>query len=74
VTRNYKDIKETREQLVIDGKAQLLTQVQLSVALGVHPITISRWTNSNVIPSYRLGKVVRYDLQSVLKAMEGKQP
>jgi Helix-turn-helix domain len=46
------------------------TQRELAEALSLCPETISRWTKARLIPCHRVGRVVRYDLAAVLRAIE----
>jgi excisionase family DNA binding protein len=42
---------------------------QLAEALAVGRTTIENWTRSRRIPSLKIGRVLRYDLQKVLAAL-----
>jgi excisionase family DNA binding protein len=49
----------------------LVTAEQLAGELSLKPGTIKRWTQEGIIPCLRLsGKVVRYDLAEVEKALK----
>jgi excisionase family DNA binding protein len=41
------------------------TREEVAEALGVALETVSRWTTAKKIPSIRLGRLVRYDLEAV---------
>jgi excisionase family DNA binding protein len=43
---------------------------QLAKALNVGRTTIENWTRSRRIPSMKLGRVLRYDLNRVMAALE----
>jgi hypothetical protein len=52
---------------------ELLTRADLAARLGVRPHTIGIW-RAGRIPARRLSpKVVRYDLDAVLRALEARQ-
>tara|TARA_B100000768_G_C11256113_1_gene366473 strand:- start:456 stop:629 length:174 start_codon:yes stop_codon:yes gene_type:complete len=52
-----------------------ITRVELANELKVSPSTIYNWTRWNWIPSYKMGgRLVRYKLNEVLKALEGVAP
>jgi excisionase family DNA binding protein len=48
----------------------LLNRKEISKLIGVHHLTVYRWTRSGVIPSYKCGRLLRYDLQEVLEALK----
>ena len=47
----------------------LLDIHQLAKALAVGRTTVENWTRSRRIPSLKVGRVLRYDLQKVLAAL-----
>jgi excisionase family DNA binding protein len=47
----------------------LLNIHQLAKALGVGRTTVENWTRSRRIPSLKIKRVLRYDLQKVLAAL-----
>lgn len=47
----------------------LLSVEQLATFFNVHTRTVQRWTRGGVIPHYRFGKSVRYDLAEVTRAV-----
>jgi excisionase family DNA binding protein len=47
----------------------LLDIHQLAKALAVGRTTVENWTRSRRIPSLKIGRVLRYDLQKVLAAL-----
>ena len=50
--------------------SETLTRKQLAQRLGVSVMTIHRWTYAKVItPTFRVGRVVRYDLAECLQAL-----
>jgi excisionase family DNA binding protein len=49
---------------------RLLDRKEISQIIGVNHLTVYRWTRSGVIPSYRCGKLLRYDLEEVLNALK----
>ena len=52
-----------------------LTRVELANELKVSPSTIYNWTRWSWIPSHKMGgRLVRYKLDEVLKALEGVAP
>lgn len=48
---------------------RVLSQTELAKELQVHPLTVSKWTTARIIPCYRVGRIVRYDLTAVLAAI-----
>ena len=48
---------------------RVYTQKEIAKALGLCPETISRLTTQKIIPCYRIGRILRYDLNAVLSAM-----
>jgi hypothetical protein len=48
---------------------KLYTQKELALVLGLCTETISRLTSQKVIPCFRVGRILRYDLNGVLAAM-----
>jgi excisionase family DNA binding protein len=46
---------------------RLLTQQQLAARLGVHPDTVRRLVKAGHIKPVRIGSVVRYDPNTVIK-------
>ena len=46
------------------------TQRELAEALSLCPETIYRWTKAGLIPHLRVGRIIRYDLAAVLRAIE----
>ena len=53
------------------GNKRLLTVVELAAYLSVAPCTIRQWDKQGIIPSFSMGRVLRFDLDLVLKALEG---
>ena len=52
----------------------LLTAEQLAKRLQVKPRTVKEWLRAGIIPATRLTpKVIRYDLQQVVTALEQRQ-
>lgn len=49
---------------------QLLTQQQLAEELNVSSRTVRNWTTRRIIPAIRVGRLVRYDISKVKKALE----
>lgn len=49
--------------------AVFLTKQEVAEHLGVHPSTIERWVAQRRIPSYKIGHLVRFDLDEVRAAV-----
>lgn len=53
----------------------LLTASQLAQRLTVKTRTVQQWQRSGLIPAVRLSaKIIRYDLEKVVDALERRQP
>lgn len=53
--------------------AKPVTRRELCEHFGVTEPTIIRWERRGKIPSMRIGSAVRYDLNAVTRALEGKK-
>ena len=51
------------------SQSKLFSQTSLAKELQVCKLTVSRWTTAGIIPCYRIGRIVRYDLAAVLTAI-----
>ena len=51
---------------------RLLTVKQIAQTLGVHRVSIYRWAEAGVIPSFKIGGIRRFDLDAVLEALADK--
>jgi len=53
------------------AKAGTLVSVfEIAEIFQVHVRTAQRWTSKDLIPYYRVGSVIRYDLRQVLNSVE----
>jgi len=48
----------------------LLSVFEIADIFQVHVRTAQRWTSRDLIPYYRIGSVIRYDLKQVLNSVE----
>ncbi len=53
----------------MSGQPALLDQCQLAERLGVSQSSIKRLSESGAIPKTKVGRLVRYDLSDVLRAL-----
>lgn len=51
-------------------QTKLHTQEQVAEELNVSSRTVRNWTTRRIIPAIRVGRVVRYDISKVKKALE----
>jgi len=52
---------------------RLLTASEMAEILGVKPSTIYQWTHQRFIPHVKLGRLVRFNLEKVMKWVEKKE-
>jgi excisionase family DNA binding protein len=71
----HNSMDKNTELLTTRATSKFITRVELANELKVSPSTIYNWTRWNWIPSHKMGgRLVRYKLDEVLKALEGVAP
>lgn len=51
-------------------KLELVGVRKMSRFMGCHEVTLRKWAAQNLVPYYRLGKVVKFDKAEVLAAIK----
>ena len=63
--------REGQNESYSHAKTSTLVSVfEIADIFQVHVRTAQRWTSKDLIPYYRIGSVIRYDLTQVLNAVE----
>jgi excisionase family DNA binding protein len=55
----------------VDGGRRFVSIPEAAAHWGVHPATVRKWTATNVIRAYRIGNLIRVDLNEIDAAMAG---
>jgi excisionase family DNA binding protein len=46
---------------------------EIAAVVGVHPATVARWAEAGLLTAYRIGGVVRFDLEQVIRQLHGDE-
>ena len=64
-------LREGQNESYSHAKTSTLVSVfEIADIFQVHVRTAQRWTSKDLIPYYRIGSVIRYDLTQVLNSVE----
>ena len=63
------DEKRAAPRHTLSVGAPLVNVSAITDRLKVHPRTVHRWTRSRLIPYYRIGRSVRYNIDEVLASV-----
>jgi phage terminase Nu1 subunit (DNA packaging protein) len=59
----------TRAEGIILPEVKLLDRLQMAQAANVSCRTLDTWRSQGIIPFFKVGKIIRFDLDSVMSAL-----